>query len=222
MISILMPIFNGIEFIDESVGSILNQEYEDWELLIGINGHPKNSNLYQIASAYEQNNSKIRVFDLYDIKGKSNALNELVKHAKYDYIALIDVDDIWTENKLKMQSIFLYNYDVIGSKCVYFGEIEKIENLIPSIPTGDISEVDFKSVNPIINSSSIIRKELCHWDSIFDSCEDYELWLRLRKNQKKFYNLNEIAVKHRIHASSNFNGTNKQADCLNELKKLYW
>ena len=219
MITILMPIFNGIEFIDESVGSILNQEYEDWELLIGINGHPKNSNEYQIATTYEKNNSKIRVFDFYDIKGKSNTLNELVKHANADYIALLDVDDIWTENKLKMQSVFLYNYDVIGSKCVYFGEIEGV---VPDIPMGDVSEVDFKSVNPIINSSSIIRKELCHWDSIFDSCEDYELWLRLRKNQKKFYNLNEITVKHRIHASSSFNGTNKQVDCLNELKKLYW
>jgi len=43
MISILMPIYNGIEFINESVPSILQQTYGEWELLIGINGHPENS-----------------------------------------------------------------------------------------------------------------------------------------------------------------------------------
>ena len=40
MISILLPIYNGIEFIEESIYSILQQEYTDWELLIGINGYP--------------------------------------------------------------------------------------------------------------------------------------------------------------------------------------
>jgi len=43
MISILMPIYNGIEFIEESVSSILNQTYDQWELIIGVNGHPENS-----------------------------------------------------------------------------------------------------------------------------------------------------------------------------------
>ena len=41
MISILMPIYNGIEYINESVSSVLDQTYGDWELIIGINGHPE-------------------------------------------------------------------------------------------------------------------------------------------------------------------------------------
>ena len=53
MITILMPIYNGIEFIDESVSSILKQTYDKWELLIGINGHPENSEVYKIAQKYE-------------------------------------------------------------------------------------------------------------------------------------------------------------------------
>ena len=40
MISILMPIYNGIELINESVMSIIQQKYTHWELIIGINGHP--------------------------------------------------------------------------------------------------------------------------------------------------------------------------------------
>ena len=72
MISILIPIYNGIEFIEESVSSVLNQTYDKWELLIGVNGHAKNSDVFQKAKEYEKKSNKIRVFDFYDIKGKSN------------------------------------------------------------------------------------------------------------------------------------------------------
>ena len=50
MISILIPIYNGIEYINESVSSVLSQTYDKWELLIGINGHPPNSYVYQTAT----------------------------------------------------------------------------------------------------------------------------------------------------------------------------
>jgi len=52
MISILMPIKNGIDFLNESVESILQQTYTQWELIIGINGLPANSYEYKIAKQY--------------------------------------------------------------------------------------------------------------------------------------------------------------------------
>lgn len=208
-----MPVYNGIEFINESVSSILDQTYDKWELLIGINGHPENSEVYKIAKFYEQKNStegqifsKIRVFDLYNSKGKSNALNELIQFCNYDYVALLDVDDIWYKQKLEIQSEYLDKYDVIGSKCIWFGDRPGI---IPPIPVSDISNFDFKLVNPIINSSVILRKNLCFWDATFDGLEDYDLWIRLRKQNKTFYNSPEILVKHRIHETSAFNSGGK-------------
>ena len=45
MISILIPIYNGIEYINESVTSVLDQSYENWELIIGVNGHEANSSV---------------------------------------------------------------------------------------------------------------------------------------------------------------------------------
>ena len=96
-----MPIYNGIEFINESVPSILNQTYINWELIIGINGLPQNSQTYLIAKEYENKSNKIKVFDLFTIKGKSEALNEMLKFCKYDYIALLDVDDIWHNQIIK-------------------------------------------------------------------------------------------------------------------------
>lgn len=211
MISILMPIKNGIDFLNESVESILQQTYTQWELIIGINGLPANSDEYKIAKQYADAFSNIHVLDLPEINGKSNALNAMLTHCQYDYVAILDVDDIWLPSKLEMQIPFLYKYDVIGTKCLYFG----IMNGIPDIPIGDISNIDFKKCNPIINSSSIIRKELCHW--IENGIEDYDLWLRLRKLNKTFYNCEQVLVKHRIHHSSAFNtkgNNNKVADLL--------
>ena len=218
MISILIPIYNGIEFIDESVASILNQTYDKWELLIGINGHPENSEVFKKAKEYEKYENvgeRIRVFDFFNSKGKSNTLNEMIQYCRYNYIALLDVDDIWHPQKLEIQSqVFLYDYDVIGSRCIWFGETNGI---VPNIPIGDISNFDFRIVNPIINSSSIIKKEFCYWNSNLDCLEDYDLWLRLRKSEKTFFNCHEILVRHRIHSSSAFNAkvnTNKVNDLL--------
>lgn len=202
MISILIPIYNGIEFIDESVSSIINQSYEHWELLIGINGHPQDSEVYKIAKKYEENNRKITVYDFYTIKGKSNTLNEMIKYCSYDYIALLDVDDIWHIKKLEYQVNFLKYYDVVGSNCILFGEQN---NIIPPIPQKDFSNYDFDLCNPIINSSVIIRKGLCYWRNELDGIEDYDLWIRLHKLNKRFYNCPERLVKHRIHKESAFN-----------------
>lgn len=213
MISILIPIYNGIEFIEESVSSVLNQTYDKWELLIGVNGHPENSVVYLTAKEYQKKSEKIRVFDFYNIKGKSNTLNEMIKYCNYNYVAILDVDDIWHPEKLKAQSYQLENYDVIGSNCIWFGDRDGI---VPPIPVGDISDYDFSLVNPIINSSSITRKELCFWDNLWEGVEDYNLWLSLRNQNKKFYNFKEILVKHRIHNESAFNakGNNNKVDDL--------
>ena len=213
MISILMPIYNGIEFIDESVSSVLRQTYGDWELLIGINGHPPNSDIYIKAKEYEKKSSKIRVYDFYDIKGKSNTLNKMLLLCKYNYIALLDVDDIWHDQKLQVQTGFLGLYDVIGSNCIWFGDREGV---VPTIPVGDISNFDFSLVNPIINSSCIIRKNLCHWNE--NGIEDYDLWIKLRKQNKKFFNYKEILVKHRIHQASAFNAKGNNNKVGNLLK----
>lgn len=214
MISILIPIYNGIEFINDSVVSVLTQSYEEWELLIGVNGHEHNSEVFKKAKLYESTDKRIKVFDFYNIKGKSNTLNEMVKYCKYDFIALLDVDDIWEYNKLEIQSKFLSNYDVIGSNCIYFGDQNGI---VPKIPVNDISNFNFSLVNPIINSSSIIKKELCYWNE--NGIEDYDLWLKLRKQNKRFYNCPEILVKHRIHQASAFNakGNNEKVTSLLEL-----
>ena len=217
MITILMPIYNGIEFINDSVLSVLTQTYSNWELLIGINGHTINSNIYQKALEYQRMDSRINVLDLYYIKGKSNALNEMLYYSKYDWISLLDVDDKWLPDKLEKQVEYMSNYDIIGSTCRYLGD----STIVPIIPTGDISNFNFLEYNPVINSSCLVKKDLCIWDGDYDGVEDYDLWLRLRFNKKKYYNLDDILVLHRIHNTSAFNskGNNLLVDKLKEKYK---
>ena len=215
MISILMPIYNGIEFIGESVPTILYQTYKEWELIIGINGHPKDSDVYKEAKKWEEKDKRIRVYDFYEIKGKSEALNEMIKYCKYDWVSLLDVDDKWLPKKIESQVNYLNNYDVIGTQCKYFGDL----NTSPNIPIGDLSNFNFFNYNPIINSSCLLKKELCKWDGSLN-LEDYDLWLKLWKEGKKFYNVNEIQVLHRIHNDSAFNAKGNNLK-VNDLKKKY-
>jgi hypothetical protein len=136
----------------------------------------------------------------------------MIQFCKYDHIALLDVDDIWHHQKLEIQTKFLNYYGIIGSNCVYFGE--RLNGIKPNISFGNISNIDFSIGNPIINSSCIIRKELCYWNE--NGLEDYDLWLRLRKTGKRFFNCKEILVKHRIHNASAFNskGNDNKVDDL--------
>jgi glycosyltransferase involved in cell wall biosynthesis len=211
-----MPIYNGAGFLPESISSVLQQTFWDWELLIAINGYEEDSGLYQMVRNYAQaiGDTRIKIFDYYDCKGKAATLNKMLGECQYEYVALLDVDDIWRQDKLEAQQPYLQQgYDVIGSKCVYFGEMN---NVVPNIPVGDISSFNFLQVNPMINSSAVIKKELANWDTTVFGIEDYDLWLRLWRGNKRFYNCPEVLVKHRIHKESAFNakGNNNHVEAL--------
>ena len=213
MISILMPIYNGIEFLSDSLNSIKLQSFTDWELIIGINGHERNSQTFKEARKYI--NPKIKVLDLYTLKSKSQALNQMINFCSYNWIALLDVDDIWNKVKLEFQVKYINNYDIIGTNCIWFGDRPGI---CPNIPLGDISAFDFTTLNPIVNSSVLIKKELCFWNE--SHVEDYDLWLRLKKRNKAFYNCKEILVMHRIHSQSFYNSNHNHKSGL-ELAKRF-
>lgn len=212
MISILLPIYNGIEFLPESLNSILSQTYKEWELIIGVNGHSQGSHVYNIAKETETLDKRIKVYDLYTIKGKPDALNEMLKFCNFEWVSLMDVDDIWYPTKLQNQIQFTEKYDVIGTNCKYFGDM----NIQPTIPLEDLRDYNFLNSNPIINSSSLIKKDLCFWKGKY---EDYDLWLRLWRQGKTFYNVKTVEVLHRIHKNSAFNSKG-QSD-INDLLNKY-
>jgi len=216
MISIIIPLYNGIEYLDIAINSVINQTYENWEVIIGINGHEKNSDIEKQANEISKLDHKNRIKVLwFNEKGAQKTLNKLVKIAKYDYISLLDADDFWFKTKLEQQMKYIDKYDVIGTGCHYIGDKEGQIN----IPLGDLGNLSnlFWS-NPLIHSSILMKKNDVNFSEKI--LYDYDLWFKLSilKN-KKFFNVPKILTFHRIHSESFFNGTN--SDSLSDLKK-YW
>lgn len=217
--SVLIPLYNGVEFLSETIESIQNQTFQDFEIVIGVNGHPPNSEVFQKAKAFES--SKIKVFDMPPtVQGKPATLNALIEKAKAKWIALCDADDLWITDKLELQKKSIdhfQSFDVIGTQCEYFGEMTGN----PNIPMGDITQDDFWKANPLLHSSVVLKKEFAQWNPENRILEDYELWLRLRYQKKcKILNIPYTLMKHRIHKTSYFNTQNATAvpDLLRRLR----
>ena len=206
-VSILIPLYNGIEFLKECIESIKQQTYPYWEIIIGINGHPKNSDIYKQAKKYEH--TQIKVIEYLDTRGKPQTLNKMINDCSYDIICLLDVDDKWLPKKLEEQIKVKKDYDVVGTLCQYFGSKQDI----PRVPKQKIRKRKFLKMNPIINSSCMINKKDAIWNNEF--LEDYDMWLRLNYEGKTFYNIPKILTLHRIHDKSHFNNTNN--NCVPQL-----
>lgn len=212
-ISVLIPLYNGVEYLEESVNSVVNQTHNIWEIIIGINGHPQDSEIEkkakEVRSKYTGKDIKVMYFNTI---GKPNTLNAMVENASYIYIAILDVDDKWLPTKLEKQIPYLFSYDIVGTKCKYFGD----RNDSPPIPVGDLTRSNFNFFvgNPIINSSAIIKRNDAKWNNVF--VDDYDMWLRLYCEKKTFYNIDEILCEHRIHKESAFN--NKNNNYVNEIR----
>lgn len=213
-ISIVTPIFNGVEFLEECIRSVRAQTFPDWEMWIGVNGHGDDGGMVaQVASHFASSDSRIHVVvQGPPLKGKVESLNHLVSLTTTDWISVLDCDDIWEPRKLERQVHMMHSYAsdavVIGTFCQYFGE--RHGKLV--LESGYIDPVILENHNPIINSSSLIRREYCTWeyndnhDGIF---EDFYLWMKICLSGKKIYNIPEFLVWHRIHQSSAFNSQGK-------------
>ena len=206
MISILLPIYNGEKYLRESIDSILNQSFKNFELLVGFNGTIDNSK--EIVRTY--NDPRIKIFDYGSDKGKAKTLNKLLKETKYNWIALQDDDDIWIQTKLEKQILLINDYDIIGTFIHYINENGSIIGK-PNLSTSsfDIQKKSIDGDNQVANTSAIFKKSdafyINGWKEELDGIEDYDFWLRLMRNGKKFINVPKELVLHRVHSNSNFN-----------------
>ena len=116
-VSVIMGVYNcrNIELLKESVNSIIEQTYSDWELIICNDGSTNNTlnELLQIAKI----DSRIKILTYSENKGLAYALNYCIKNSKGKYIARQDDDDISYPSRLAEQIEFLKNhpeFDFVG------------------------------------------------------------------------------------------------------------
>jgi glycosyltransferase involved in cell wall biosynthesis len=111
-----MPLFNAALFMEEAVESVLAQTYANWELLLINDGSTDGST--EIAERYtEQYPERIRYLEHPNRanRGASASRNVGIKHARGEYIALLDADDVWLPNKLEEQVPLLEVHPDVGS-----------------------------------------------------------------------------------------------------------
>ena len=210
-ISVVIPLYNGIEFLNEALSSVLEQTFTDWELLIGVNGHgPDGGDVFKQAVSLvdSKGSSKIRVINYPSAKGGAETLNLLAADSKSDWIAFLDVDDKWHPMKLLAQVHKILNLkpeaDIIGTNCSYFGRMSGS----PAVFTNGYVDISvFKNYNPMINSAVVMRKSLVDFKGIL---YDYDLWCRLILQNKIFYNIPSFLTYHRVHDGSYYNTTGIQ------------
>ncbi len=198
-ITVLMPVYNSARYIKQSVKSILNQTYKDFEFLIIDDGSTDNTG--EIISGFKDSRINYRKIEH---KGASAALNFGINTASGNWIARIDADDLNVPARLEKQAEFISgnpDYDIISSWSVYFKEPHKILFFLKE-PTEHSDIHKYLNLHNPINSSSVIyRKNVikkAKYIENFDAFEDFELFFRIRK-EVKFYNIPEFLSYTRMH-----------------------
>ena len=202
-VTVLMSVYNDSKYLNNSVRSILNQSYKDFEFLIIDDGSTDNAE--EIISGF--NDSRIR-YKRIEHSGLAAALNFGIANSNYKWIARIDADDVNTSNRLQTQINFINenpDYDVVAGWSVYFKYPEEILFLLKT-PVDNQEINKFLNLhNPINHSSVIFNKEVIKsnggYNENFKCFEDFELWFRL-KDKLKFKILPEYLVYTAVRANS--------------------
>lgn len=105
LVSIITPAFNCEKYIAQTIESVIQQTYTNWEMII-VNDH-STDNTANIIKEYQQRDSRIKLIDLRENAGAAVARNTAMDSAKGRYIAFLDSDDLWKSNKLKRQIDFM-------------------------------------------------------------------------------------------------------------------
>lgn len=211
-VSIIIPSYNHHQWIAEAFDSILQQSYQDFEIIAIDDGSSDNSP--EIIRDYSAHSSRIRGEFFPQNQGACKAINQAIRLAKGEYIALLNSDDLWLPDKLEKQVHVLDENPGLGA---VFGLASPINEHGHPL---DKSELDVFAAsvvprdryewmryfllkgNCVCHPTILIRKEcydhLGDYDPTLRSLPDLHMWVRL------FYHydikvMNEPLVKFRLH-----------------------
>lgn len=215
MFTVLIAAYNAEKHIEETLRSLIAQQYQNWQCIIVTNGCTDKTG--EIVDSYVLHDSRFQRLNL-EFANKSAALNAGVIEATSEWIAILDADDIWIPDKLRLQYEFLsqhYDIDVLGTQLQYIDVISRPLPNAPMLPVSskDISDSFRRGNNAIANSSAVYRRKLHRQFGYYDVeifVEDYDWWKRLARKNVNFQNLEDKCLLHRVHSSSNFNASNRQ------------
>jgi glycosyltransferase involved in cell wall biosynthesis len=230
LISVVMPVFNGETYLDEAIGSVLSQSYNNFEFLIIDDGSTDSS--LEIIEKYDD--KRILVYSITQKKGIVAALNLGLSNAKGKYIVRQDADDISLSYRFETQVKYLEENNqicVLGSSSIAIDSNGKCLNLFRA----STSQLELKWQllfhNPINHPSAMIRSEFLKRNKLnyFENekgAEDFGLWSRM----SKFGNLGNVGkplIKYRLHENQVTSTYNEEITkraveiALNNINSIY-
>lgn len=207
LVSVLMPVYNCENYIRESVYSILDQSFTDFELII-IDDCSNDKTVEIIKSIDDK---RIHLITKPHNTGYTESLNYGLSIIKGKYVARMDGDDISTIDRFKLQYEFLESnsdvvlcgtgYDAINSEISFNPLISHSENLLQLIDNCPFAHPS------IMMRAEVLKKFNIQYDPSYEPAEDYKLWTEVSKFGE-VTNLSNKLLKYRIHENQT---TNKRA-----------
>jgi len=228
LVSIIMPAYNVEKYIDDSISSVVNQEYKNWELLIVDDCSTDTTS--EIIDKFVKIDSRIVLLSNKINTGTpAKAKNKAIPFVRGKYIAFLDSDDIWFADKLIKQIKLMednFNYALTYTGGYWIDENNnEIKRFLPKYKCGNILSCMLKRYE-INNQSVVIRKEvLSDTIGLFNETivigEDYNLFMNIVAKYE-VCNIKEHLVKYRVHEKSiTKNGKSDLSDgTLKTLKEL--
>lgn len=209
-VSVVMSVYNSELFIKESIDSILDQTFKDFEFIIVDDG--SNDDTKKIIENYLD---KRIVFISNKVnRGSVPCLRDAIEKASSEYIAIQDGDDISMSDRIDSQVQFFEENKNIFCLGGYAIKIDKVGNVIGDwrfTPKNHEDIIDMLVKNkkcPIINPTSMFKlddyKEIGGYstDLSFVAAYDLDLWTKAVLHRKKFANIEKFLVKYRVHPES--------------------
>lgn len=221
-ITVLMALCNGGEYLKETVQSVLNQTYRNFEFLI-VNDCSTDNSLAVIESFHDE---RVKIHTNARNLGQTPSLNAGLKLAQGDYFARMDGDDLALPQWLEAQLEYIQKhprYSVVSSYAVAIDEKNRIKKLYK--PPMNREDIILRSLitPPIHHVGSIFkRKDIIDnggYDNRYIYAADYELWERLIRNNFEITTNSQILVAIREHGRSVSRSEHGRRD-LEEIKEL--
>ncbi len=211
-ISVILPVYNGEKYLDESIQSILSQTFRDFEFIIINDGSTDNT--LKIIKKYKKNDRRIILIDNKRNKGASESFNTGLKKSSGKYISCFCADDISHPKKLEIEFKYLENNPyifLVGSSGIYINEKGGEIRRFRKYDNYKMLAWRLRKSCSIIFPSILFRNEgAAYLDNNFSPADDYNLYFELLKKGKNLTNIPPFLVKIRVHSESLSSSKNKK------------
>ena len=203
LVSIITPNYNSENFITQTIESVLNQTYTEWEMIIVDDVSSDKS--VDIIQNYLKKDVRIKLIKLEENSGAAVARNTAIKNAKGRFIAFLDSDDLWNSSKLEKQITFMIEKNCSLSYSNYSLIDEEGESLdIIKIPPKKLNYNEQLKENQIGCLTAIYDQHKIGkiYMPLIKKRQDYGLWLNILKKTNYAYKIDKNLAIYRVRKNS--------------------